>query len=77
MEESQAKYFRSVPKHHSQKEIEPIDGWPVFTCHVAPTFDFKQEILSYGADVEVLAPESLRKEMADIAAAMNKLYRKK
>ena len=49
----------------------------MFTYRLVPTFDFKQEILSYGADVEVLAPESLRKEMADIAVAMNKLYRKK
>ena len=77
VEDSQAKYFRSLPKHSSQKEADPIDGWTVFTYRLVPTFDFKQEILSYGADVEVLAPESLRKEMADIAVAMNKLYRKK
>ena len=77
VEDSQAKYFRSLPKHSSQKETDPIDGWPVFTYRLVPTYDFRQEILSYGADVEVLAPESLRKEMADIATAMNKLYRKK
>ena len=77
VEDSQAKYFRSLPKHSSQKETDPIDGWPVFTSRLVPTYDFKQEILSYGADVELLAPESLRKEMADIAAAMDKLYRKK
>ena len=77
VEESQANYFRSVPKHHSQKEIEPIDGWPAFTYHLAPTYDFTQELLSYGADVEVLSPESLRKEMADTTAAMNKIYGKK
>lgn len=77
VEASQAKYFRSLPKHSSQKETDPIDGWPVFTYRLVPTYDFKQEILSYGADVEVLAPESLRNEMADIAVAMNKLYRKK
>lgn len=77
VEDSQAKYFRSLPKHSSQKETDPIDGCPVFTYRLVPTYDFRQEILSYGADVEVLAPESLRKEMADIATAMNKLYRKK
>lgn len=77
VDDSQAKYFRSLPKHSSQKETDPIDRWPVFTYRLVPTYDFKQELLSYGADVEVLAPESLRKEMADIAAAMNKLYRKK
>ena len=73
---SQANYFRSAPKHHSQKEIEPIDGWPAFTYHVAPTYDFKQELLSHGAFVEVLSPESLRKEMADAATEMGRLYGK-
>lgn len=77
MEESQDNYFRSVPKHHSQKGIEPINGWSAFTYHLAPTYDFMQELLSYGADVEVLSPENLRKEMADTAAAMNKIYGKK
>lgn len=76
VEESQSKYFRSVPKHHSQKEIEPIDGWPAFTYHIAPTYDFLQELLSHGAYVEVLSPESLRKEMNDTAAAMTSLYSK-
>lgn len=77
VEPYQAKYFRSLPKHHSQNETEPVDGWPVFTYRLAPTYDFKQEILSYGADVEVLAPESLREEIADTATAMKKIYRKK
>ncbi|MDY4917557.1 MAG: WYL domain-containing protein [Candidatus Cryptobacteroides sp.] len=72
----QANYFRSAPKHHSQKEIEPIDGWPAFTYHIAPTYDFKQELLSHGALVEVLSPESFRKEMADAAAEMNRIYGK-
>ena len=76
VEPSQAKYFRSLPIHHSQKESDPVDGWPVFTCRVAPTFDFRQEILSHGAAVEVLAPESLRKDIAAIAAVMNKTYTK-
>ena len=66
-----------MPKHHSQKGIEPINGWSAFTYHLAPTYDFMQELLSYGADVEVLSPENLRKEMADTAAAMNKIYGKK
>ena len=76
VEGSQAKYFRFLPIHHSQKEIEPIDGWPAFTYRLAPTYDLKQEILSHGADVEVLVPESLRKEIAETAAAMAKIYQK-
>ena len=70
----QAKYFRSLPKHHSQKETAPVDGWPVFTYRLAPTYDFKQEVLSYGADVEVLAPEWFRDEISDDIAKMASHY---
>ena len=77
VEDSQAAYFRSVPKHDSQKEIEPIDGWPAFTYHLAPTYDFMQELLSHGASVEVLSPEWFRNEMADTAATMYRIYEKK
>ena len=74
VEPSQAKYFRSAPKHHSQKEIDPIDGWPAFTYHLAPTYDFKQEMLSHGAFVEVLSPEWFRDEIRGDIADMASKY---
>ena len=74
VEPSQANYFRSAPKHHSQKEIEPIDGWPAFTYHIAPTYDFKQELLSHGAFVEVLSPEWFRDEIRGDIADMASKY---
>ena len=77
VEPFQANYFRTLPLHHSQKEAEPVDGWPVFTYRIAPTFDFIQERLSKGPDVEVLAPQSLRQDIADTAAAMHQLYSEK
>ncbi|MGM9792008.1 MAG: helix-turn-helix transcriptional regulator [Candidatus Cryptobacteroides sp.] len=76
VEPFQAKYFRTLPLHHSQQEAEPVDGWPVFTYRIAPTFDFIQEILSKGPDVEVLAPQSLRQDIAGTAAAMHGIYEK-
>ena len=74
VEPPQANYFRSVPKHHSQKEIEPIDGWPAFTYHIAPTYDFKQELLSHGAFVEVLSPEWFRNDISGDIAEMASKY---
>ena len=74
VEPSQAKYFRSAPKHHSQKEIEPIDGWPAFTYHIAPTYDFKQELLSHGAFVEVLSPDWFRDDISGDIADMASKY---
>ena len=74
VENSQAKYFRSVPKHPSQKEIDPVDGWPVFTYHLVPTYDFKQELLSHGANIEVLSPDWFREEISKDIAEMASHY---
>lgn len=70
----QVKYFRTLPLHGSQRETVQEDGSSVFSYHIAPTFDFVQEILSHGADVEVLKPAELRESIADIIAGMASRY---
>lgn len=70
----QVKYFRTLPMHGSQMETAQEDGSSVFSYHIAPTFDFVQEILSHGADVEVLEPAELRESIADIIAGMASRY---
>lgn len=70
----QVKYFRTLPLHGSQRETVQEDGSSVFSYHIALTFDFVQEILSHGADVEVLEPAELRESIADIIAGMASRY---
>lgn len=70
----QVKYFRTLPMHGSQRETVQEDGSSVFSYHIAPTFDFVQEILSHGADVEVLEPIELRERIADNVAGMASRY---
>lgn len=70
----QVKYFRTLPMHGSQRETVQEDGSSVLSYHIAPTFDFVQEILSHGADVEVLEPAELRESIADIIAGMASRY---
>lgn len=70
----QVKYFRTLPMHGSQRETAQEDGSSVFSYHIAPTLDFVQEILSHGADVEVLEPAELRESIADIIAGMASRY---
>lgn len=66
---NQVKYFRSLPLHASQQEIEINDDYSVFQYWLVPTYDFKQEILRHGPSVEVLSPEGFRDEIhADIKA---------
>jgi hypothetical protein len=45
-----------------------------FEYFLRPTFDFKQELLSQGDEIEVLEPKSFRGEMKDILQRMLKRY---
>ncbi len=60
----QAKYIRDLKIHESQKEIEHNEEYSIFTFNIRPQFDFQQEILKNGEEVEVLEPQWLRDEIA-------------
>lgn len=71
---SQAKYFKSLPLHPSQQLIEANEKFSVFRYRLVPTFDFRQEILSHGPDVEVLSPAEFREEIMNDIERMCKIY---
>lgn len=65
-----APFLRSLPLHTSQQEPEPC----LFTWYVAPTFDFVQQLRTFGSNLEVLAPESLRDEFAEETMRLARIY---
>ena len=69
-----AKFLRSLPLHHSQREVEQNDQYVIFTYHIAPTYDFIMELRKFGSKLEVLAPEKLRADFAQEVDAMKALY---
>ena len=71
----QANYLRSLTLHQTQREIERTDEYSIFTVKLRPTFDFRQEILSQGSDIEVLEPEWFRDEVAEISKHMWNKYK--
>ena len=56
-------YLRTLPLHHSQKEVQSTPEYADFEFYLRPTFDFRQELLAQGHDVEVLHPAPFREEM--------------
>lgn len=71
---NKCKYLRALPLHHSQHEIETSDDYSVFEYLLRPTYDFCQELLSHGNEIEVLSPSSLREQIAEIIQNMYKQY---
>ena len=59
----QGKYIKSLPLHHSQTIIEDDEQTLVVQLKLHITHDFVMEILSHGANVKVISPVSLAKEM--------------
>ncbi len=60
--------------HHSQRlELQP-DGGALLSMCVGGIREIRNWVLSWGADVEVLAPEELRAQIAAEGARLAKLY---
>ena len=70
----QANYLRSLTLHQTQREIERTGEYSIFIVKLRPTFDFRQEILSQGSDIEVLEPKWFRDEVAEISKHMWNKY---
>lgn len=71
---NQAKYIRSLNLHESQQEIETTPDYSVFQYYINPTFEFEQEILSHGEDIEVLTPIDLREKIKEDITKMGQRY---
>lgn len=65
-EEKKNRYFKSLPLHHSQEVIEELEEYTIFRYYLQPTYDFRQELLSHGAEIEVLSPKWFREEIHSI-----------
>ena len=72
----QANYLRSLPLHHSQQEIETSEEYSIFELKLRPTYDFQQEILRNGDDIEVLEPLWFRNEIVERIEKMCVKYKK-
>lgn len=67
-------YLNTLPLHASQKVVMCTDKYTDFEFYIRPTFDFRQELLSQGDELEVLKPASFRQEMKEMLEKMLGLY---
>lgn len=67
-------YLASKPLHGSQKVLSRAEGGVTIRLDVKPNFELRSLLLSYGDELEVLAPMDLRGAMAEQAQAMARRY---
>ncbi len=67
-------YIRTKPLHLTQRIREENDDFAVVTINVKVNKELESLLLSYGDSLEVLAPESIRKKMAQTTQAMHQKY---
>lgn len=69
----QIPYFRTRPIHHSQTEIK--EG--IFQIKAYLSYELIQELLSYGSNIEVFSPTSVRIKIKEEAMKMIEMYQTK
>lgn len=67
-------YLRTLPLHHSQREIATTEHYADFSFDIRPTADFLGQLLAQGNGIEVLEPQELRQKMRDLIAESLKRY---
>ena len=69
-----ANFFRALNLHASQQEILKNDEYSVFRFRLIPNEEFMSEILSHGADTEILKPVWLREKMRKEVLKLQNIY---
>lgn len=72
---NQANYLRDLPLHDTQYERERNSEYSIFSYMLSPTYDFQQEIMWHGEEMEVVSPAWLRKEIAGKVRMINDKYK--
>ena len=72
-----ARWIRHQHWHPDQCLTEQPDGCLELTVPVSDFREIKMQIMQFGADVEVIAPEELRREIEAEIAKMYHLYRQR
>ena len=67
-------YLRTLPLHHSQRELTSTPDYTDFSYDIRPTSDFLGELLRHSEGIEVLEPLDLREKMRQMIVETLKRY---
>ena len=67
-------YLRTLPLHHSQRELASPPDYTDFALDIRPTSDFLGELLRHSDGIEVLEPLDVREKMRQMIVETLKRY---
>ena len=70
----QAQYLITQPLHESQNIAEENDTEIIFTLKVHPTYELMTILMGYGADLRILEPENIKKDLIETLKKTLKKY---
>lgn len=70
----QVPYIKTKPIHLGQETEDLEDGSILVKLNLINNYELRSTLLSYGADIEVLEPSTLRKQIKDILENAKKNY---
>lgn len=70
-----AKYIDSQPFHQSQEILESNDSFTTFSLFAQVSEELTRQLLSYGGEVEVLSPRTLKSEIKSRVEEMVRVYK--
>jgi len=73
--EKAIKYISTKPLHGSQKIRKGETGHHIVELKIIPNYELESMILSYGEQMEVIEPESLRNRLKERTSTLSSLYR--
>lgn len=73
--EQQAPYVKTKPIHHTQVILQEYpDGKILIRLYLIANYELQSVLLGYGADIEVIKPDSLRETMKTIFMKTAEIY---
>ena len=67
-------YYRDLPLHHSQQELQRTEEYTDFEVTLRPTEDFYSPLLSRGPYIKVIEPKWLADKIKNMLSSAAKLY---
>ena len=77
VDEAEASYINTKPLHQSQRKLKKVEGGYETSIFVIPNIELEKLILSFGENLKILTPVSLKEKLKSRIDKLNQHYSEK